>query len=77
MDKQIWIDRYKARIVEAFLAEDTDKDFLLEDAQDIADDEFEAMGYEELVVGYEEDPEGSADESLSYYEADYDIEDFL
>ena len=35
-----------------------------------AESDLNAAGYEELVEGFEDDPEGSADESLSYYDAD-------
>jgi hypothetical protein len=39
-------------------------------AREWAQSDLGGAGYAELVAGFEEDPEGSAEESLSYYEAD-------
>jgi hypothetical protein len=39
-------------------------------ARQWAQSDLSGAGYAELVVGFEDDPEGSAEESLSYYEAD-------
>ncbi len=54
-----WLARYKQRFVEiAGLTEDQ--------AQDFAD----GVLFEEVSDGFEDDPEGAADEEMSYWEAD-------
>jgi hypothetical protein len=39
-------------------------------AEDAAYAEFEAVDFQDLYQGYENDPEGSADECLSYWDTE-------
>jgi hypothetical protein len=76
-----WIRRYKQHIIDKLHTVDDTGDYIftLYEATEMADDEFETMGYTELVVGYEDDPEGSAEESLSYWDemGDIELEDYV
>ena len=77
--REVWGRRYRARIVARCMEPLTEEaianakerygdDFepwTQETAQAAADAEFEAVEFHEIYDGYENDPEGSADESIS------------
>ena len=55
MTREEWLDRYKRRLMEVTTAEH-------------AEAEAQADTFEVLSDGYEIDPEGAADEAMSYWE---------
>jgi hypothetical protein len=67
MQQEDWERRYVEHFATRVLAA-CDGDAVT--AREWAQSDLGAAGYGELVEGYEGDPEGAAEESLSYYEAD-------
>lgn len=64
LTREEWARRFKTRFAEIL----EDSDWSKEDAEEAAEHEFEAHEvFEDLYEFYENDPEGSADESLSYW----------
>lgn len=63
MTKDEWLRRYRQRIVDCV----TGEHYTAAEAEVLADAELNGTGYDDLVVGFEDDPEGSADESMSYW----------
>lgn len=81
IERAHWERRFKARIVARLtqpltdeeraeaLARDPDfEPWTQRQAEDAAADEFAAVSFDDLIEGFEEDPEGSADECLSNWE---------
>jgi hypothetical protein len=68
ISEQEWERRFKARFLAVLLKPPTT--WTPEEAQAAADSEWEACEPGELMDGYENDPEGAADESMSYWEGD-------
>ena len=56
MKQEEWLKRYAARIVAVTRV-----------PQDFADKSAQAVSFEELSEGFEDDPEGAADEEMSYW----------
>lgn len=63
LTKNEWLTRYKARFMERAGLDEAG-----------AQCQAEAVSYEELVDGFEEDPEGAADEEMSNWAHDGDEE---
>lgn len=63
---EIWAARFKARIVERLTTGQTT--WTKEGAELAAESEYEATATYDALTGFENDPEGSADEALSYWE---------
>jgi hypothetical protein len=57
LDEETWKSRYRKRLMDK-----TDLGFLE------ADKVLEAADWPDIYDGYEDDPEGSADEEMSYWE---------
>ena len=71
-----WERRFKAHIVSVLFDEPDETVWTREEAEASAQDEFDGAGFEFLSEGFEEDPEGSAEEALSYWIDGADLEDF-
>ncbi len=70
LPREEWERRFKGHIVNRLAAQHgaaPDSGWTQERAEDAARAEFEASEFEDLYRGYEADPEGSADEALSYW----------
>ena len=65
MEVEEYARRYKARILQRLSGPGTE--WTEEQAREAATEEWESVEPHEHMSGFEDDPEGAADESLSYW----------
>jgi hypothetical protein len=66
-------DEWRRRYIERFVTvcvKEAEAPMTMAQALAMGEADFEACEFEEIHRGYEDDPEGSADESMSYYTDD-------